>query len=162
VSDSCPPIEVERKVRRADRKVTVMDDLAARAARKAATRFIPLLTFSYVLANLDRVNISFAAPTMMKDLALTPYLYGWAAGIFFLTYTVFEIPSNLILAKVGARRWIARIMVTWGLLSILTAIAVGLKSLIVLRFLLGVAEAGLSQASSSTWPNGFRANIAGE
>jgi ACS family tartrate transporter-like MFS transporter len=79
---------------------------------------------------------------MMKDLALTPYLYGWAAGIFFLTYTVFEIPSNLILARVGARRWIARIMVTWGLLSILTAIAVGVKSLIALRFLLGVAEAG--------------------
>lgn len=119
-----------------------MDDPAARATKKAAKRFIPLLTFSYVLANLDRVNISFAAPTMMKDLALTPYLYGWAAGIFFFTYTAFEIPSNLVLAKVGARRWIARIMITWGLLSVLTAIAAGPTSLIVFRFLLGIAEAG--------------------
>jgi len=141
----------------------VTDDLAARAAKKAAKRFIPLLTFSYVLANLDRVNISFSAPTMMKDLALTPYLYGWAAGIFFLAYTAFEIPSNLILAKVGARRWIARIMITWGLLSVLTAIAVGPTSLIVIRFLLGVAEAGFFPGiiffMAQWFPNEYRGRM---
>jgi ACS family tartrate transporter-like MFS transporter len=147
----------------ADREGNVMDDLAARAAKKAAKRFIPLLTFSYVLANLDRVNISFAAPTMMKDLALTPYLYGWAAGIFFLAYTAFEIPSNLILAKVGARRWIARIMITWGLFSGLTAIAVGPTSLIVIRFLLGVAEAGFFPGiiffMTQWFPNEYRGRM---
>lgn len=141
----------------------MMDDLAAKAAKKAARRFIPLLTFSYVLANLDRVNISFAAPTMMKDLALTPYVYGWAAGILFFTYTVFEIPSNLILAKVGARRWIARIMITWGLLSALAAIAVGPTSLIVIRFLLGIAEAGFFPGiiffMAQWFPNEYRGRM---
>ncbi len=140
-----------------------MDDLAASAAKKAAKRFIPLLTFSYILANLDRVNISFAAPTMMKDLALTPYLYGWAAGIFFFTYTVLEVPSNLILAKVGARRWIARIMITWGILSALTAVVTGPTSLVIIRFLLGIAEAGFFPGiiffMSQWFPNEFRGRM---
>ncbi|WP_064737350.1 MFS transporter [Bradyrhizobium sp. Ai1a-2] len=117
-------------------------DQGRRAVAKAARRFVPFLTLCYIVASLDRVNISFAAPTMSKDLALNATLYGWAAGIFFLTYTVCEVPSNLMLVRFGARRWIARIMITWGILSALTALASGPTSLIVLRFLLGAAEAG--------------------
>ncbi|NVO15427.1 MAG: MFS transporter [Rhodoplanes sp.] len=110
--------------------------------KKIALRLIPFMMLLYLVAFLDRVNISFAALTMNAELALSPSVYGWGAGIFFLGYFLFEVPSNLILERVGARLWIARIMVTWGLVSAAMAFVQGPTSFYVLRFLLGVAEAG--------------------
>ncbi|SDN88598.1 MFS transporter [Phyllobacterium sp. OV277] len=110
--------------------------------RKISLRIIPLMMVLYLVAFLDRVNISFAALTMNDDVGLTPYVYGWGAGIFFLGYFLFEVPSNVILEKVGARLWIARIMITWGLVSAAMAFVHGPWSFFILRFLLGVAEAG--------------------
>jgi ACS family tartrate transporter-like MFS transporter len=110
--------------------------------RKVAARIIPLMMLMYLVAFLDRVNISFAALTMNADLGLSPAVYGWGAGIFFIGYFLFEVPSNLILEKVGARVWMARIMVTWGLVSAAMAFVEGPTSFYILRFLLGAAEAG--------------------
>lgn len=90
---------------------------------KVAWRLIPLLVASYCAAYLDRVNIGFAATEMNQDLGLTPEAYGWGAGIFFISYALFETPSNYVMHFVGARRWIARIMVSWGLASALMAFA---------------------------------------
>ena len=105
-------------------------------------RLMPLLVLMNVIAYLDRLNITFAETQLSDDLALTASQFGLAAGIFFLGYLLFEIPSNLALAKIGARRWLARIMVTWGVLAAACALAWDATSLIVLRFFLGVAEAG--------------------
>lgn len=113
-----------------------------RTIAKISWRLLPLVVVLYCIAYIDRTNVSFAALTMNKDLGLTPYVYGFGAGIFFFGYFVFEIPSNLILEKVGARVWIARIMITWGLISALTAFVSGPTSFLVFRFLLGAAEAG--------------------
>ena len=110
--------------------------------RKIAWRLIPFMGLLYFVAFLDRVNIGFAALTMNADLGLTPRMFGLASGIFFLGYVLFEVPSNIIMERVGARLWIARIMITWGLLSAGTAFVNTPTSLYVLRFLLGVAEAG--------------------
>ena len=105
-------------------------------------RLLPFLGLLYIVSFLDRVNISFAKLTMNADLGFGDAVYALGAGIFFIGYFLFEVPSNLILARVGARRWIARIMVTWGLLSAGTAFITGPTSFIWLRFALGVAEAG--------------------
>src|SRR5690606_23645669 len=105
-------------------------------------RLLPLVMVAYLVAYIDRTNIAVASLTMNPDLGFSAQLYGWGAGIFFLGYAVFEVPSNLILHKVGARRWIARIMITWGIVSGLMATVQGPVSYLVLRFLLGVAEAG--------------------
>jgi MFS transporter, ACS family, tartrate transporter len=113
-----------------------------RTISKVSWRLLPLIVVLYCVAYIDRTNVSFAALTMNKDLGLTAYVYGFGAGIFFLGYFLFEIPSNLILEKTGARIWIARIMITWGLVSALTAFATGPTSFLVFRFLLGAAEAG--------------------
>lgn len=110
--------------------------------KKAFIRLMPILLLSYVLAYLDRVNISFAALTMREDLGLTAQFFGMGAGLFFLGYFIFEIPSNLFLTKVGARRWISRIMITWGAISACMAFVTGDVSFITMRFLLGAAEAG--------------------
>lgn len=118
------------------------DSLLNSATRKAALRFVPLLTIAYLFNYLDRTSLGFAALTMNKALGLSPGQFGLAAGIFFLGYTTFEIPSNLMLYRYGARRWLARIMITWGLVSAATAFVVGPDSFYALRFLLGVAEAG--------------------
>jgi ACS family tartrate transporter-like MFS transporter len=112
------------------------------AVKKAALRFVPLLTIAYLFNYLDRTSLGVAALTMKEQLGLTASQFGFAAGIFFLGYSVFEIPSNLLLYKVGARRWLARIMVSWGLVSAATAFVVGPNSFYGLRFLLGVMEAG--------------------
>ena len=96
----------------------------------------------YIVAYLDRVNIGFAALQMNRDLVLSPAVYGFGAGIFFIGYFLFEVPSNLIMARVGARMWIARIMITWGLISAATMFVRGPLSFYALRFLLGLAEAG--------------------
>jgi MFS transporter, ACS family, tartrate transporter len=109
---------------------------------KISWRLLPLVAVAYCVAYIDRSNISVAALTMNKDLGFSAYLYGWGAGIFFFGYFLFEIPSNLILEKVGARIWIARIMITWGIISGLTAFITGTTSFLIIRFLLGAAEAG--------------------
>jgi ACS family tartrate transporter-like MFS transporter len=114
-----------------------------RLMRKVMLRLLPLLALMFLVNNIDRVNISFAALTMNADLGLTTLSYAWGAGIFFIAYFLFELPSNLIMERVGARRWMTRIMVSWGLVSGCTAFVTGQTSFYVLRFLLGVAEAGL-------------------
>ncbi|MBB4368365.1 MFS family permease [Bradyrhizobium sp. cir1] len=112
------------------------------AMRKIIWRIVPILTLSYFLAYLDRINIGFAALEMNKSLGLSSTVYGWAAGVFFIAYIIFEIPSNLILERVGTRVWIARILMTWGLIAAGAAFVVGPASLVIVRFLLGFAEAG--------------------
>jgi Sugar phosphate permease len=118
-------------------------DAVSRATlKRIELRLLPFLGLLYLVSFLDRVNISFAKLTMNADLGFDDSAYALGAGIFFLGYFMFEVPSNLILARVGARRWIARIMITWGLLSAGTAFVTGPTSFIAIRFLLGVAEAG--------------------
>ena len=113
-----------------------------RTIAKVSWRLLPLVALAYCIAYIDRSNISFAALTMNKDLGFSAYIYGWGAGIFFFGYFLFEIPSNLVLEKIGARIWIARIMITWGIISALTAFVTGPWSFLTVRFLLGAAEAG--------------------
>lgn len=105
-------------------------------------RLIPFLALCYVAAYLDRVNLSFAAATMNRDLNFSPTVYGWGAGVFFIGYALLETPSNYILHRIGARIWIARIMVSWGLVSAAMAFVYDETSFYMLRFLLGAAEAG--------------------
>jgi len=114
-----------------------------RILNRAAWRLIPFMSLMYVVSFLDRVNISFAALQMNRDLGFSPQVYGFASGIFFFGYFLFEVPSNLALQKVGARLWMCRICVTWGFLSMLTAFCREPFSFCVVRFLLGAAEAGL-------------------
>lgn len=116
--------------------------LEQRAIRKITWRLIPFLMLLYFVAFLDRINAGFAALTMNKDVGLTSQMFGFGAGIFFLGYFIFEVPSTVILHKVGARFWIGRVMITWGLVSIAMAFTRGPISFYVLRFLLGLAEAG--------------------
>ena len=92
-------------------------ELEARVMRKISFRIVPFIMLLYFIAFIDRVNIGFAALTMNKDLGFSPAVFGLGAGIFFLGYFLFEVPSNLILNKVGARLWIARVMITWGIIS---------------------------------------------
>jgi MFS transporter, ACS family, tartrate transporter len=110
--------------------------------RKIAWRLIPFLMLLYMVAYLDRVNISFAALTMNRDLGISESVYGFAAGVFFLSYCLFEVPANLVLARMGARRWLAILMVVWGFVSTSTAFVHTEASYIGVRFLLGVAESG--------------------
>jgi len=118
-------------------------DPGSSALRKVLQRLLPFTMLLFFFSLIDRTNISFAALQMNEDLDFGPTVYGFAAGIFFVGYCLFEIPSNLVLMRVGARRWLARIMLTWGLVVVGTAWVSGLKSLYMMRFLLGVAEAGL-------------------
>src|SRR3974390_1973564 len=113
-----------------------------RIMRTTSWRLIPFLGLTYIIAYLDRINVSFAALQMNQDLHLSAVAYGTGAGIFFLGYVLFEIPSNLFLLRVGPRLWIARIMITWGLISAATVLVNGEWSFYLIRFLLGVAEAG--------------------
>ncbi len=110
--------------------------------RKIAWRLVPFLMLLYMVAFLDRVNVSFAALTMNRDLGISESVYGVAAGVFFLSYCLFEVPANLVLARVGARRWLAVLMVVWGIVSMSTAFVHTEASYIGVRFLLGVAESG--------------------
>ena len=109
---------------------------------KNAKRILPILVAGYVLNTLDKTNIGFAALEMNKDLGFPPQVFGLGAGLFFLTYTIFEIPSNLLIRRVGARRWLSRILISWGLASMATALTSGTASFYSLRLLLGLAEAG--------------------
>jgi len=119
-----------------------MEPLEHRTIAKVSARLIPFLILCYFVAYLDRVNVGFAALTMNKDLGLSASTFGFGAGIFFLAYFLFEVPSNLFLERVGARKWIARIMFSWGLISGATAFIGGEASFYVVRVLLGIAEAG--------------------
>ena len=120
-----------------------MDDAVETSAmRKIYRRLLPLAVVSYLLAYIDRINVSFAGLTMRDDLAMSAAAFGFALGTFYWGYSVFELPSNLIMEKVGARLWIARIMISWGILAMITATATGPTSFGIVRFLLGVAEAG--------------------
>ncbi len=114
----------------------------AKLVRKLRMRIIPFVFVLYIISFLDRINISFAALTMNKELAITSKQFGWVAGIFFFGYFLFEIPSNLMLQKIGARIWIACILITWGFLATLTGLVHSVHQLYAVRFLLGLAEAG--------------------
>jgi len=120
-----------------------MDDAVETSAmRKIYWRLLPFAVLSYFLAYIDRINVSFAGLTMRDDLAMSAAAFGFALGTFYWGYSVFELPSNLIMEKVGARLWIARIMISWGILAMITATVTGSTSFGIVRFLLGVAEAG--------------------
>jgi len=112
------------------------------AMRKIYLRLLPFAIFTYFLAYIDRINVSFAGLTMRGDLDLSATAFGFAAGTFYWGYFIFEVPSNVVLEKVGARLWIARIMITWGIFAGLTALVTSSTSFSVVRFLLGAAEAG--------------------
>jgi len=119
-----------------------VSEIEASTIRAISWRLIPFLVLAYFFSYLDRVNLGFAALTMNADLKFTPLVFAWGAGIFFIGYFIFEVPSNLALEKFGASRWIARIMVSWGVISAAMAFVSGEVSFLVIRFLLGVAEAG--------------------
>jgi ACS family tartrate transporter-like MFS transporter len=123
-------------------KAIVAGDVQSRTTSKLRRRLIPLLFVLYVVAYLDRINIGFASLTMNAALAITSAQFGLLVGIFFWGYFLFEIPSNILLHKIGARIWIARILITWGIVAMLTGAVHSLPQLYVARFLLGVAEAG--------------------
>src|SRR5271163_5293879 len=113
-------------------------ELELRTLRKITYRIIPFVMLLYFIAFVDRVNLGFAALTMNKQLGFSPGVFGFGAGIFFLGYFLFEVPSNVILHKVGARIWIARVLVSWGIVSGLTALSVGPYSFFTIRFVLGL------------------------
>jgi ACS family tartrate transporter-like MFS transporter len=118
------------------------DALLASATRKNLIRLVPILAVAYFFNYIDRTNVGFAALTMNRDLGLSNAQFGAAAGLFFVGYCLLEVPSNLILYRVGARRWLARIMISWGLLSAATALVTGPTSFYAIRVLTGAAEAG--------------------
>lgn len=116
--------------------------IEARTIRKLKIRILPFVFLLFVVAILDRFNIGFAALTMNKELAITSQQYGLIFGVFFFGYFLFEIPSNLLLQKIGARVWIARILITWGIVAMLTGFVHSIHQLYIVRFILGLAEAG--------------------
>jgi len=140
-------------------------DIEQRTMSKVTWRLVPFLMLCYFIAYLDRVNVGFAGASMSKDLAFTAEAFGGAAGIFFIAYFFFEVPSNLALNRFGARVWIARIMFTWGLISGAQAFVTGELSFNIVRLLLGVAEAGFFPGIIfflTLWfPSAYRARIVG-
>lgn len=120
---------------------TVADPIQA-LYHKITWKLIPFLCFCYLAAYLDRINIGFAKLQMLDQLHFSETAFGLGAGLFFVGYILFEVPSNLVLEKVGAKIWIARIMITWGLLSACTMLVTSTTQFYILRFLLGAAEAG--------------------
>jgi hypothetical protein len=124
------------------RRAVASISIETKTIRKVQIRIMPFIFLLYVVAFLDRVNIGFAALTMNKELAITSQEYGLLSGIFFIGYFLFEIPSNLLMHKIGARIWIARILITWGFVAALTGFVHSVHELYIVRFLLGLAEAG--------------------
>ncbi len=119
------------------------DDTVGRSAlRKASWRLLPLIGLGYGIAYMDRINISFAALRMNDDLGFSATVYGLGGGLFFVSYALLEVPSNVMLMKFGARRWIARIMFTWGVIAVGMMFVKTPMQFYVMRFLLGAAEAG--------------------
>jgi MFS family permease len=133
--------------------------------RQITWRLLPFLMLCYFVSFVDRVNVGFAALQMVKDLHMSPKVFGFGGGIFFVSYFLFEVPSNLLLEKIGARIWIARIMITWGFLAAGTAFAVGPRSFYAMRLLLGAAEAGFFPGVilylTYWFPREYRARIVG-
>jgi ACS family tartrate transporter-like MFS transporter len=131
--------------------------------RKVAKRLLPFIFLLYVICLIDRVNLSFAALTMNRDLGLNAYAYGLGASIFFIGYFIFEVPSNLLLDRVGARLWITRIMISWGLASAAMAFVSGEISFLTVRFLLGLFEAGFFPGMilylTFWFPSAYRARV---
>lgn len=117
-------------------------DQLEQAHSKVSRRIVPLMVIAYIAAYLDRVNVGFAKLQMLDDLGFSQTVYGLGAGIFFIGYFLFEVPSNLLLHRFGARIWIARIMITWGIISAATMFVKTISAFYALRFLLGLAEAG--------------------
>ena len=140
-------------------------ELERETMRRVARRLLPLLIVCYFVAYLDRVNVGFAALTMNCAFGFTAAVYGFGSGIFFLGYFIFEVPSNVLLSKIGARVWIARILITWGIISAGTAFIVGPVSFYSVRFALGIAEAGFFPGIILylTWwfPSYYRSRIVG-
>jgi MFS transporter, ACS family, tartrate transporter len=134
--DSLPPVNT------ASGLAVISDSVETKTTRKVQIRIIPFIFLLYIVGFLDRINIGFAALTMNKELAITSQQYGLVFGIFFVGYFLFEIPSNLLLHKIGARIWIARILITWGMVATLTGFVHTVHQLYFMRFLLGLAEAG--------------------
>jgi MFS family permease len=134
-----------------------------RVFRKISLRLLPILITSFVISYIDRTNVGFAALTMNRDVGLTATEFGWGAGILFFGYCFFEVPSNIALHHYGARRWIARIMITWGIIAIATAWVTGPWSFYIARFLLGVAEAGFTPGVmyffSAWYPVEYRSRV---
>jgi MFS transporter, ACS family, tartrate transporter len=124
--------------------IATSETLIDGAVRKAKNRLVPMIIIMYLIAYIDRANLGFAALRMNADLNLTPDLFGFAAGIFYVGYVIFEVPSNILLGRFGCNVWFARIMATWGLLSMATCLSRDVVSLSIVRFLLGFAEAGLA------------------
>lgn len=116
--------------------------LEKQTVRKVTRRIIPFVFFLYIISYLDRANIGYAALEMNDALGLTSQVFGLATGIFFIGYFLFEVPSNILMEKFGARVWIARILITWGIISMATGFVQEASHLYIIRFLLGVAEAG--------------------
>jgi ACS family tartrate transporter-like MFS transporter len=138
-------------------------DQQSQTIRTVTLRLMPILLLSYFIAYVDRINIGFAATALSKSLGLSHAVFGFGAGLFFIGYFLFEVPSNLLLARIGARRWISRIMVTWGLLSACMIFVRGEYSFYALRFLIGVAEAGFFPGVVyyivCWFPNNYRARL---
>jgi len=141
----------------------VPNELERATIRAVAWRLLPLVFLLYLLSLIDRVNVGFAALTMNKDLGLTPYTYSIGVAAFFIGYIPCEVPSNLILERIGARRWIGRIAITWGIAAAAMALVSGQGSFVVVRFLLGVAEAGLFPGMllylTYWFPRAYRARV---
>src|SRR3979411_1892728 len=133
--------------------------------RRISWRLMPFLMLAYLLCYIDRVNVGFASLQMNKAVGIDPKTYGLGAGIFFIGYFIFEVPSNLALQRFGARTWIARIMISWGLVSSAFALIGGPTSFLVLLFLLGVADAGFFPGVilyfTYWYPARYRAKIVG-
>jgi ACS family tartrate transporter-like MFS transporter len=149
----------------APREKTRMDPVEQRTIAKVSRRIVPFLMLCYFVAYLDRVNVGFAALSMNKALGISATAFGFGAGIFFFSYFVFEVPSNLALERFGARKWIARIMMSWGILSGAMALVSGEASFYTVRVLLGIAEAGFFPGIIfylTLWfPGVYRARIIG-
>ena len=140
-----------------------MSDLGQRTMRKAIWRLVPFLALLYTFNIIDRANVGFARFGMVDSLGFTDAVLDWGYGIFYVGYLIFEVPSNMLLRRFGARRWIARIMISWGLVSALTACVVGMWSYFGARILLGVAEAGFFPGiiyyMSAWFPAAVRARV---
>lgn len=129
------------------------------ASAKISRRILPFVCLLFIFSFLDRVNVSYAALDMMRDLGLSATAYGFGAGLFFLTYLVFEVPAAILVERRGARVWLARMMIAWGITSTLMAAVRNAGEFYVLRAALGISEAGFFRASSCIWATGFQKRI---
>lgn len=148
-----------------DEKLSAITPLEKKTMRQVAWRIVPFLMVCYFVSFLDRVNVGFGALQMVKALRMSPAVFGFGGGLFFVSYFLFEVPSNLLLEKIGARIWIARIMITWGFLAAGMAVVTGPYSFYAMRLLLGVAEAGFFPGVilylTYWFPREYRARIVG-